>query len=291
MRASLTCPLIALGKPIGFMFFSSTKPFTYQRVHTELFVQVAGQLSMIVEKGRLYQQLVELNELKNKFLGMAAHDLRNPISAIKGLSEVMLEVTNQGLTPDGLDILKMIHDASEMMLLLVNDLLDVNAIESGRVVVRLEPHDIREVLQACLRANRITAHHKSIELSVEVNESVPTLNLDAARIEHVVNILISNAIKYSRSNTLIVLRARTVGDEVHVSVIDQGQGIPASELKNLFRDFSRTSVRPTAGEKSTGLGLAIARRVVEAHQGRIWAESTVGVGSTFTFSIPIVHQG
>ena len=111
--------------------------------------------------------------------------------------------------------------------------------------------------------------------------------MDPDRINQVLNNLITNACKYSFPNTVVTLRARATGDEVAIAVQDQGQGIPASELPKMFTEFGKTSVRPTGGEKSIGLGLAIVKRMVEAHGGRIWVESQVGVGSTFTFTLPL----
>jgi signal transduction histidine kinase len=111
--------------------------------------------------------------------------------------------------------------------------------------------------------------------------------MDPDRINQVVNNLITNAVKFSYPNTVITLRARAEDNTVAISVQDQGQGIPAKDLGKMFTEFGRASVRPTAGEKSTGLGLAIVKRMVEAHGGRIWVESQVGVGSTFTFTLPL----
>ena len=115
---------------------------------------------------------------------------------------------------------------------------------------------------------------------------IPVMVMDPDRIDQVMNNLINNAIKFSYPNTTITLRACVQDQDVVISVQDQGQGIPAQEVDNLFTDFGRTSVRPTAGEKSTGLGLAIVKRIVELHGGRIWVESKVGVGSVFTFTLP-----
>ena len=113
------------------------------------------------------------------------------------------------------------------------------------------------------------------------------MHIDQARIKQVLSNLITNAVKYSFSRSVIILRARLFEKEVWISVKDQGQGIPVEEMRHLFKDFSRTSVKPTAGEKSIGLGLAITRRIVEAHGGIIWVDSEIGIGSTFTFSLPI----
>lgn len=286
MRSSLTCPLIARGKPIGFMFFSSMKPNTYKDAHIELFLQIAGELAVIVEKGRLYQQLVELNELKNKFLGIAAHDLRNPITVIQGYSSLLLHGGIGEIPDEQRELIERIHKASQRMLNLVNDLLDISAIESGQLELNLQEIELEKFLKESYESNALLAKDKSIELKLECEPDLPKVVIDPNRIEQVINNLITNAIKYSHPQTRVTLRARALKDEVEISVEDQGLGIPESELSIIFTDFGRASVKPTAGEKSIGLGLAICKRIVEAHNGRIWVESKPGVGSKFTFTIP-----
>jgi len=287
MRSSLTCPMNAMGKSVGFLFFSSMKPDTYEKIHQDIFIQIANQLSTIVEKSRYLQQLLELNEIKNRFLGMAAHDLRNPLSTIKGYLELFITDALGELTADQREVLNDMNQASDAMLGLINDLLDVTAIETGNLQLNRQPTTPGELLHAVQASLRVLANAKSIDIKLDYPISLPVLQLDQARIKQVLTNLITNALKYSFSRTVILLSAKVYEKEVWISVKDQGQGIPVEEMKNLFKDFSRTSVLPTAGEKSIGLGLAITRRIVEAHGGIIWVDSQIGKGSTFTFSIPI----
>ncbi|MCX6122386.1 MAG: ATP-binding protein [Ignavibacteriales bacterium] len=287
MRSSFTCPLSALGKPIGFLFFSSMKPDMYAKIHRDIFIQIANHLSTIVEKSRYLQQLLELNELKNKFLGMAAHDLRNPLSTIKGYLELFLTDALGKLTVDQREVLNDMNQSSDHMLELINDLLDVTAIETGNLQLKRETTEIGELLHAAQASLRVLAHAKSIEIILDLPEVLPVLQIDQARIKQVLTNLITNALKYSFSHTTVTLNVRVFEKEVWIAVKDQGQGIPVEEMKHLFKEFSRTSVKPTAGEKSIGLGLAITRRIVDAHGGIIWVDSEIGKGSTFTFSLPI----
>ncbi|MCX6029963.1 MAG: GAF domain-containing sensor histidine kinase [Chloroflexi bacterium] len=287
MRSSLTCPLIALGKPIGFMFFSSTKPDTYAGQHVELFQQIAGQLAAIVEKSRLYQQLIELNQLKNRFLGIAAHDLRNPIGVVKGYLELFLDGDLGEIANEQREFVDLMDQACDRMLALINDLLDYNAIEAGRLDLRVRPLALEGYLRECFRSNEVLARAKSIRLDLDLPAGLPTISMDPDRIAQVINNLITNAIKFSYPETTITLRARATDNAVEIGVKDQGQGIPAEELPKVFTEFGKTSTRPTAGEKSTGLGLAIVKRIVEAHCGSIRVESQVGAGSTFTFTLPM----
>jgi signal transduction histidine kinase len=290
VRSSLTCPLIALGKPIGFMFFSSMRPHTYETVHVDLFLQIAGQLSVIVEKGRLYQELVELNLLKNRFLGMAAHDLRSPLTTIRGFLSLFTNGYLGHLDDEQKEATHHMNRACETMLALINELLDVNTIEAGQLELHLEPMDLDLYLQEAIRNNHLQSADKNIVLKLDVPAGLPNVSLDVKRMNQVLNNLISNAIKYSNPNTQITVGATAKREDVEVWVADQGQGIPEDELPKIFQEFGKTSVRPTAGESSTGLGLAIVKRMVEMHGGHVAVASTYGSGSRFSFTLPLNRQ-
>ena len=290
LRSSLTCPLIAQAKPVGFMFFSSTRKDAYRSVHVETFRQIAGQLSTTLEKGRLYQRLVELNELKNKFLGSAAHDLRSPLNIIFGYLRLMLRPKNTNFTDSQHKMLVSMGTSCENMLGLINDLLDISAIESGRLDLSLDDVDPVEFLTTWHESGQLLAQEKSIDLLLELPPELPPVWIDRRRISQVIDNLVTNAVKFSHSGTTVTISAKLAREAVTVSVTDQGQGIPEEEVPKLFGDFSKTSVRPTAGEKSTGLGLAIVKRIVEAHQGRIWVKTETGKGSTFSFTVPTVPR-
>lgn len=287
MRSSLTCPLIASGKAIGFLFFSSRLPDTYRDIHRETFLQIAGELSMIMEKSRLYHELIILNDLKNKFMGIAVHDLRSPLSVIKGYVDLFADGLLGEMTEEQMDVLRRMNVACGGMLELIENLLDVTAIESGHLELRKRETDLEAFLKGCHENACLLAKAKSIKISLELEPRLPKIVIDPERVGQVVNNFITNAIKYSYPGTEVTMRAKRSGSAVEVSVTDHGQGIPAEELPKLFEEFSKLSVRPTGGEKSTGLGLAIAKRMVEAHGGKIWAESRAGAGSAFKFTLPL----
>jgi signal transduction histidine kinase len=287
MRSSLTCPLIASGKPIGFLFFSSREPYQYQDAHIGLFREIAGQLALTLEKSRLYEQVVRFNALKNKFLGIAAHDLRSPIAVIKGYADLLTDGFVGHLDAAQKETIRTMGGLCDKMLVLINDLLDVSAIESGHLAMEKRKVDLGAYLAEVHRDNALMARSKSIELALEVPEALPEVLMDPHRIDQVINNLITNAIKFSAPKSRIVLRAVLSEGAVAISVTDRGQGIPREEMSKMFQYFGRTNVLPTAGEKSTGLGLAIAKRMVEAHGGKIGVESEPGKGSTFTFTLPL----
>ena len=292
MRSSLTCPLIARGKPVGFMFFSSMTPGTYRDAHVELFLAIAGQLAVIVEKGRLYQQLVELSELKSKFLGIVVHDLRNPLNVVKGYLGLMRAGT---LNPTGEErdsIYGTMERACERMLDLMNDLLDIRAIESGRLDLEPCRVELQPFLDDVVRENLVLGQAKGIALRAEVADGVDAGWFDPQRISQVLENLITNAFKFSHGGTEVLVRVvQCTSGRAVVSVVDRGQGIPFEEQAQLFSEFGKCSVKPTGGEKSHGLGLAICKRIVELHGGRIWVKSRQGEGSTFAFTVPLRPGG
>ena len=291
VRSSLTCPLVINGKPIGFLFFSSREPGTYRRVHVELFMEIAGQLALIVEKSRLYEQLLELDQVKNRFLGMAAHDLRNPIGVVRSYAELLQDDFLGELNDRQRDVVRRMTAVCDGMLLLVNDLLDLSAIESGRLDLRLREVPVADYLRSACETHDVLARAKGIELWLAPSEDTIVALMDPDRVGQVLGNLVSNAIKFSHRDTRVTVSAVREGESAVVAVRDEGQGIPARELAGLFAPFRRGSVRPTAGEKSTGLGLAIAKRIVEAHGGQLRVESAIGVGSTFTFTLPLASRG
>jgi signal transduction histidine kinase len=231
-------------------------------------------------------RLRELNAQKNEWLGIAAHDLRNPLGVIQGYAEFMLEL---GAPETFTEMLERMRDSSEFMKRLLEELLDISKIESGQLKLHWGEHDFARFLDECVELNRVFSEQKGTRLVCEFDTLPDALPFDRDKIEQVVNNLLSNAVKYSPGDTTITVTAGVDGDHVRAAVVDQGPGIPAGELDGVFAAFSKTSVRATGGEKSTGLGLAIAKKVVERHGGEIGVTSSVGDGSTFFFTLPLTR--
>jgi PAS domain S-box-containing protein len=235
-------------------------------------------------------QLRELNEQKNEFLGMAAHDLRNPIAVIQNASSVLLRYSSENLSEEQKGFLKKIYDTSKFMLELLNSLLDISKIESGKLELEISKNNYPEFVKRNIEFNRFFATEKGISIDSVLSDDIPLVDFDRNKIEQVLNNLISNAIKYSHPNTTIRIEVLKQQDFVVTKVIDQGQGIPKNELPHVFKPFQKASTKPTAGEKSTGLGLAIVKKIVEGHRGVIGVESEVGIGSTFFFRLPFTDK-
>jgi signal transduction histidine kinase len=249
--------------------------------------------------GDIYEDLVRINneetnalrvamkslEQRSRQAAIAAHDLRNSIGSIASSVELLLE-ESAAFDPDQVQLMSIIERASHSSLALVSDLLDLTLIEAGRLELKRKPVDLAALIRKNVEANGLLARRKSIALEAEIAADLPEVDADPARVEQVLTNFISNAIKYSQSGTSVSVRAAERDGEVLVEVRDQGQGIPAEELGKLFHLCQKTSARPTGGEQSTGLGLAIARQIVDAHGGKVGVESEAGRGSTFHFTLP-----
>ncbi|MBT4137527.1 MAG: response regulator, partial [Candidatus Latescibacteria bacterium] len=236
------------------------------------------------------KELESLNGLKNQFLGMAAHDLRNPLNVISNFSQFLSSDLAGQVDEEHLGFIDNIQKSSESMLNLVNDLLDISQIEAGKLNLNLARVDLQDVIVHNMTLNRLMADQKKISLTFQCKSDTTFSVVDAPKIDQVLNNLISNAIKFSQSATCIEVVLVQRDEMLVLSVKDQGQGIPEHEIPQLFQAFQKTSVKSTAGEKSTGLGLMIARKIVEGHGGKIWVESKSGHGSTFTFTLPLRQE-
>ncbi len=248
------------------------KPFRPKEALARIRTHMHNRL--LVEQQRLLvEQLNKADAAKNRFLGMAAHDLRNPLASIRALSEFLRDGTVGTMTDEQIDLVKTIHTASQQMLDLVNELLDVATIESGEMKLSLEPHNLAEIINKSVYLANIEAEKKKTFIIFDGRRPAILVKLDAAKIKQVIDNLLSNAVKYSPPGSQITVELTANDNGCSFAVRDQGPGIPDNERDKLFKDFGRLSAKPTGGEKSVGLGLAICRKIVEAHGGTIKAEN------------------
>lgn len=237
------------------------------------------------ELERANQQLLASIEEKNRLLGMAAHDLRTPIAVIRGFIDLVAD----SRTPpeDFTEFVNIIRATLHDMLMLLNSLLDLSAIESGKVQLALARTDVTEFVERVVRIQRVLGAQKNIRVDTLIEPGLPMFPFDRVRIEQVLNNLFSNAFKFSHGDTTVTMSVRKAGDSIEFSVADQGIGVSPEEIDRVFREFQKLQSRPTADESSTGLGLSICRRIVEMHGGTIGVESAPGQGSRFYFRLPI----
>ncbi len=239
------------------------------------------------ELAKKNRELDELNKLKNQFLGIAAHDLRNPLGVVLGYSELLLDDDYQHSPEENREMLSSIHQTGKFMLSLVNDLLDIANIESGKLELNISEQDFNRVVRETLKGSEIFAKAKSMKLLFHPSSFPLEVRMDRPKIEQVIGNLVSNAIKYSFPGSTIELSLERIGDYARFVVRDHGQGIREEELAKLFKPFQKASSKSTAGEKSTGLGLSIVKKIVEAHQGESGVTSQLGEGSAFFFTLPL----
>lgn len=241
--------------------------------------------------GQLEQASIEIAKLEEEkerflhFLGIAAHDLKAPLTAIQGYLWVMLGGYSGELTDKQKNMLERSSRRISELLNLISDLLDIPRIETGQIVQEIKEISLREVVKRSLDDLRNSAKEKGIKLKVELPQSLPKIRGSSPRLQQVITNLVSNAISYTPEGTVTV-RITDRDDALQVEVMDTGIGIPPDELTQVFDDFFRAS---NVEARGTGLGLSITRRIVEAHEGRIWVESPClesNQGSKFTFTLP-----
>lgn len=248
-----------------------------------------GEARLREEKAKLAEknvQLSRLSEMKDHFLAMAAHDLNHPVGVIMTYGEFLLDEAAHALSSEQVEFLKTIVDSSRSMRNILNDFLDIAAIEAGRLELHKVPTDMESLIHGIVALNRSFAAKKAMQIDFTVEGFIPRLLVDPERMEQVMNNLLSNAVKFSPRGSRVEVCLTQNANQVVLSVADQGMGIPKDRLDKLFRPFERLSKEAATKEKGSGLGLAIVKKIVEAHGGQVWVESEEGRGSTFFVAIP-----
>jgi signal transduction histidine kinase len=231
--------------------------------------------------------LIQLNQEKNEFLGVVAHDLKNPLSGLKGYAEDILDSFEELSKEELIELVSKIKQGAIQMFNLVVNLLDVNAIESGKLNFKFEAVDIAPIMQKVINDYQEQAQAKNIKLHLESQTPILMALVDKSTCEGILDNLVSNAIKYSPLDKNIYIRLCQRDSYIHSEVQDEGPGLSDSDLLKLFGKFTRLSSKPTGGEHSTGLGLFIVKKLVEAMKGKVWCESQLGQGATFIVEFPI----
>lgn len=233
------------------------------------------------------EALRKANEYKVKLLGVATHDLKGPISAINGIAHFLSDGTLGKLTPEQKEAVGQIISACGGMHALAEDLLNISNVERNHIVLDKKEHNIAKVIEEITQLCVFSAAQKGITMRFESADVNDTIALDEMQVKRVLQNFISNAIKFSSSGTEITVRLQREYDHVVVRVEDEGPGVPAEEQSKLFTEYGQTSVKPTGDEVSTGLGLNICRKLVEAHGGSIGMENLEPKGACFFFTLPL----
>lgn len=283
---------IVLGFSLGGVDYI-TKPFKKE----EVLVRIQQQIYLKKARETILRQnedLVKLNQVKNEFLNIAAHDLKNPVSGIRGLADVMLEQIDELDRDTILEFARIIKNTSNNMFQIIIDLLDINMIEEGKFAVNLTKFNFSDLLQTKVDFNQTYASKKNIQIHYRHPLDDIFVTCDRMILGQIFDNLISNAIKFSPFDKHIWVKTVKYLDEekqieyVRFSVKDEGPGIPANELPLLFSKFGKLTPRPTNDEASTGLGLSIVKKLIEILGGKVWCESEENVGTNFFVELPVV---
>jgi signal transduction histidine kinase len=240
------------------------------------------------ELGRVYRELETASRHKSDFLATMSHELRTPLNAIIGFSEVLQEQMFGELNERQLAYVNDVLGAGRHLLSLINDVLDLAKIEAGRLDLELSQVAIPNLLRSAVSMHSERADRAGIELNMSTDPDEITITADELRVRQIVFNLVSNAIKFTPADGRIDVSARMNNGHVEIDVADTGHGIAAEDLETIFEEFEQTSEGKQA--EGTGLGLPLSRKLVELHGGRLWVESTPGIGSTFRFTLP-AQQG
>jgi signal transduction histidine kinase len=231
--------------------------------------------------------LARLNTLKNEFLGMAAHDLRTPAGVVLSMAETLAYKLKDQLDAEDTELLNYVQSTSKEMVHLIDDFLDLSVIESGHLKLVKVPVEPAVLIAETVKLHELKAERKKVTIIPEVDNMLPLVEMDPARIRQAIGNFLSNAIEHSYQGRCVFLSCCQYGKALVVSVRDEGSGIALNRLDSIFTPYKTGETRKTAGERSCGLGLAIARKVIEEHGGQIRAENAPEGGAVFSFSLPI----
>ncbi len=291
-RSAVCIPLIAGQVKVGALLLESRRQINaFAREAVHFLKAIADLLALSIENTRRREKtqasraIEEANRLKAELISILAHEMRTPLTSIKGYSTALLVEETTFSPATQREFLQIIDEACDVLQGLIHDLLESSIIDAG--LLRLEPQPVRLPRLVHSVTDDIARRSPQHCFLVDFAQNFPLLDADPQRIEQVLRNLLDNAVKYSPQGGLVVVRGEVRGDEAVVSVADQGVGIAPEHLNRLFEKFFRIESGMGRHVVGSGLGLPIARTIVESHGGRIWAESRPGEGSTFYFTLPL----
>jgi signal transduction histidine kinase len=256
----------------------------------ELGALAANVNRMNDELQRLYRELETASRHKSEFLANMSHELRTPLNAIIGFSQVLRDGLFGEVNAKQEEYLEDILTSGHHLLALINDVLDLSKVEAGQVQLELAPFSIQDALERGVSMVREQATRNDVQVTLHANDGLHVVTGDERRVRQVIFNLLSNAVKFTSAGGSVDVTATRANGEVRVSVADTGPGITEDDLGRIFEEFQQTEAGARQHE-GTGLGLALSKRFVEMHGGRIWCDSEVGKGSTFVFTIPAAAVG
>jgi signal transduction histidine kinase len=291
-RAALAVPLVRAGQSLGVLVVRSTYPLArFDEDDARLLglfgdqaVAALTTAELVEQQRKAVEQLERLNSAKSDFVSIVSHEFRTPLTGIQGFSEL---IRDEDLTPAEMkEYASDINKDAQRLNRMITEMLDLDRMESGRMTLTRERTDVNAVVAEA--ADRLGTNSPRHPIQLNLDPELPLLDIDKDKINQVVLNLLSNAVKYSPGGGKITITTRVEGDFVHVFVRDTGLGIPVESLEKVFERYSRLESGATRYIQGTGLGLPIARQIIEMHGGHAWVESTEGEGSVFQFTLPLV---
>ena len=297
-RSVVVVPMFREETPLGCIAVARVEAGPFSDKQISLLKTFADQAVIAIENVRLFtelddktRQLEIANRHKSEFLANMSHELRTPLNAVIGFSEVLLERMFGEVNPKQEEYLNDILSSGKHLLSLINDILDLSKIEAGRMELEAQPFDLPAALDNALTLIRERAARHSIRLEVHVDARIGEVVADERKVKQVLLNLLSNAVKFTPEGGTITMSAALNGEAVVVSVADTGIGIAAEDQEAIFEEFRQVGDDYARKREGTGLGLALARRLVDLHGGTLSVQSELGKGSTFTFTIPVRAHG
>src|SRR5437867_11955344 len=285
----MALPLTTEAKTIGVLVLAN-KPEGFSADDEAFLALYASQAAIAVVNSQLYEHMKSVDRLKSEFVAVVSHEIRTPLTSVKGAIELLSDDRYFHNNEQQAKLLTIGHANAERLLVLINDILDFSQLESESMPMNIERQRLEPVVQQAAHHMRTMLEERHLQLELQLAPDLPDLMLDSIRLAQVLTNLLSNAAKFSPPNGCIEIMAEPLDGLVRIGVRDHGEGIAPADLPKLFRKFSQVDSSATRKAGGTGLGLVICKGIVERHNGKIWVESTPGLGSTFYFTLPLADR-